>query len=149
VIGAVVSAVASWQVADAMRILCGHAAEVRGRITTMDVWGGAVRQIDAPERDADCPACGRGEFPYLEELARPAATLCGRNAVQIQERARPMDLGELKRRLEPLGQVRANEFALRFVLAPYEMTIFPDGRAIVKGTNDTAVARGLYAKYVG
>jgi adenylyltransferase/sulfurtransferase len=85
----------------------------------------------------------------LEDLARPAATLCGRNAVQIQERARPMDLGELKARLEPLGEVRANEFALRFVLAPYEMTIFPDGRAIIKGTSDTAVARGLYAKYVG
>jgi adenylyltransferase/sulfurtransferase len=85
----------------------------------------------------------------LEELARPAATLCGRNAVQIQERARPIDLGELQTRLAPLGEVRANEFALRFVLAPYEMTIFPDGRAIIKGTSDTAVARSLYAKYVG
>jgi adenylyltransferase/sulfurtransferase len=149
VIGPVVSAVASLQVAAALQILCGHAAELRPRITTMDVWGGPIRQIDAPERDPECPACGRGEFPYLEELARPAATLCGRNAVQIQERARPMDLGELKARLEPLGEVRANEFALRFVLTPYEMTIFADGRAIIKGTSDTAVARGLYAKYVG
>jgi adenylyltransferase/sulfurtransferase len=150
VIGAVVSAVASWQVAGALMILCGQAAEVPARITTMDVWGGGtIRQIDAPERDPDCPACGRGEFPYLEELARPAATLCGRNAVQIQERARPMDLGELQTRLAPLGEVRANAFALRFVLAPYEMTIFPDGRAIIKGTSDTAVARSLYAKYVG
>ena len=150
VIGAVVSAVASWQVAGALMILCGQAAEVPARITTMDVWGGGtIRQIDAPERDPDCPACGRREFPYLEELARPAATLCGRNAVQIQERARPMDLGELQTRLAPLGEVRANAFALRFVLAPYEMTIFPDGRAIIKGTSDTAVARSLYAKYVG
>ena len=150
VIGAVVSAVASWQVAGALMILCGHAAELRARITTMDMWGGGtIRQIDAPERDPDCPACGRREFPYLEELARPAATLCGRNAVQIQERARPMDLAELQTRLAPLGEVRANEFALRFVLAPYEMTVFPDGRAIIKGTSDTAVARSLYAKYVG
>src|ERR1035441_1369943 len=62
VIGAVVSAVASWQVADAMRILCGHAAAVRARITTMDVWGGPIRQIDAPERDPDCPTCGRREL---------------------------------------------------------------------------------------
>jgi adenylyltransferase/sulfurtransferase len=150
VIGAVVSAVASWQVAGALMILCGHPSEVRARITTMDVWGGGiVRQIDAPERDPDCPACGRREFPYLQELARPAATLCGRNAVQIQERPRPLDLAELQTRLAPLGEVRANEFALRFVLAPYEMTIFPDGRAIIKGTSDTAVARSLYAKYVG
>ena len=75
--------------------------------------------------------------------------LCGRNAVQIHERERPIDLAALKARLEPLGKVRANEFALRFFAAPYEMTVFPDGRAIVKGTSDTGVARSLYARYVG
>ena len=76
-------------------------------------------------------------------------SLCGRNAVQIHERSAPLDLGELNRRLTPLGPVRVNEFALRFFPAPYEMTIFPDGRAIVKGTTDVGVARSLYAKYVG
>jgi adenylyltransferase/sulfurtransferase len=69
--------------------------------------------------------------------------------VQIHERTRPLDLIELRSRLETLGEVRANEFALRFFPAPYEMTIFPDGRAIVKGTQDTGVARSLYARYVG
>jgi adenylyltransferase/sulfurtransferase len=69
--------------------------------------------------------------------------------VQIHERERPIDLLELKARLEPLGEVRANEFALRFFTAPYEMTVFPDGRAIIKGTSDTGVARSLYARYVG
>ena len=69
--------------------------------------------------------------------------------MQIHERERPIDLVELKARLEPLGEVRANEFALRFFAAPYEMTVFPDGRAIVKGTSDTGVARSLYARYVG
>jgi adenylyltransferase/sulfurtransferase len=76
-------------------------------------------------------------------------TLCGRNAVQVHERPRPIDLGELQARLEPLGLVRANEFALRFQIEPYELTIFPDGRAIVKGTSDEGVARSLYARYVG
>ena len=75
--------------------------------------------------------------------------LCGRNAVQVHERERPIDLVELQARLEPLGEVRANEFALRFCIAPYEMTVFPDGRAIVKGTSDAGVARSLYARYVG
>jgi adenylyltransferase/sulfurtransferase len=75
--------------------------------------------------------------------------LCGRNAVHIHERARPIDLAELGERLEKLGVVRANEYALRFVAEPYEMTIFPDGRAIVKGTSDTGLARSLYARYVG
>ncbi|MGH9665353.1 MAG: hypothetical protein ACRD9L_13100 [Bryobacteraceae bacterium] len=69
--------------------------------------------------------------------------------MQIHERARPLDLRQLAERLEPVGTVRANEFALRLTVAPYELTIFPDGRAIVKGTTDTGVARGLYAKYVG
>jgi molybdopterin-synthase adenylyltransferase len=75
--------------------------------------------------------------------------LCGRNAVQISGPARPIDLAALQLRLEPLGQVRANEYALRFFAAPYELTVFPDGRAIVKGTNDTGLARSLYARYIG
>jgi adenylyltransferase/sulfurtransferase len=76
-------------------------------------------------------------------------SLCGRNAVQIHERARPLDLRELAGRLAPLGLVRANEFALRFEIPPYLLTIFPDGRAIVKGTTDVGVARSLYARYIG
>ena len=76
--------------------------------------------------------------------------LCGRNAVQIRQmEARALNLAELKKRLAPLGVVSGNEFLVRFELAPFELTIFPDGRAIVKGTDDPAVARGLYAKYVG
>jgi adenylyltransferase/sulfurtransferase len=149
VLNAIVSAVASLQVADALKILSGHPDLVRGRLTTIDIWDGGIRQIEGPARDAECPTCARREFPYLEESHRPPATLCGRNAVQIHDRERPIDLVELKARLEPLGEVRANEFALRFFVAPYEMTVFPDGRAIVKGTSDTGVARSLYARYVG
>jgi len=149
VLNAIVSAVASIQVADALKILCGCASQVQPRITTMDVWYGGIRQIDGPARDPDCPTCGRREFSYLEERRRPPVTLCGRDAVQVHERERPIDLAELEARLEPLGDVRANEFALRFRIAPYEITIFPDGRAIVKGTSDEGVARSLYARYVG
>jgi adenylyltransferase/sulfurtransferase len=139
--------VASIQVADALRILTG--ADLRARITTLDLWKGGIRQIDAPARDPDCPTCARGEFPYLEDVRRPPESLCGRNAVQISGGTRPIDLAALKVRLEPLGVVRANEYALRFLAAPYELTVFPDGRAIVKGTSDTGIARSLYARYVG
>jgi adenylyltransferase/sulfurtransferase len=69
--------------------------------------------------------------------------------VQIHERSRPVDLEELRSRLAPLGEVRANEFALRFFLPPYEITVFPDGRAIIKGTTDTGLAHSLYARYIG
>src|SRR5581483_9284570 len=149
VLNVIASLVASYQVADAMKILCGHADRVAARITTMDIWEGKTRQIDTPPRDPDCPTCALRQFSYLEESRRAPARLCGRNAVQIQERLQALDLAELKERLAPLGEVRANEFALRFFVAPYEMTVFPDGRAIIKGTSDTGVARSLYARYVG
>jgi adenylyltransferase/sulfurtransferase len=149
VLNAVISAVASLQVADALKLLSGRPEKVRARISTIDVWEGTLRQIDAPERDVDCPCCARREFPFLEERDLPPVTLCGRNAVQIRGRERPVDLQELRERLLPLGQVSANEFALRFSKNGYEMTLFPDGRAIIKGTSDTGVARSLYAQYLG
>ena len=117
--------------------------------TTIDLWNGGVRQTDVPDRDPACPSCGRNEFPYLDEAHRSPVTLCGRNAVQVHERSRSIDLPELGDRLRPLGEVRANDFALRFLTPPSELTIFADGRAIVKGTSDPAVARSLYARYVG
>jgi adenylyltransferase/sulfurtransferase len=149
VLNVITSIVASYQVADGLKILCGRPDLVQKRITTIDIWQGTTRQIEIPLRDPDCPACGRREFPYLEETRRTSARLCGRNAVQIQERLQTLDLAELKSKLERLGEVRANEFALRFFLAPYEMTVFPDGRAIIKGTSDTGVARSFYARYIG
>ncbi len=149
VLNVIASLVASYQVADALKILCGRADLVEARITRVDLWQGGTRQTDAPPRDPDCPTCARGEFPYLDESRREPVTLCGRNAVQIHECVTHIDLAELKGRLERLGEVRANEFALRFLTAPYEMTIFPDGRAIIKGTGDPGVARSLYARYVG
>ncbi len=149
ILNAVVAAVAAMQVGDALRVLCGQADAVRARITTVDVWSGTVRQVEGPARDPECPTCGRREFSYLEGRRRAPAILCGRNAVQIQERPRAIDLQELGARLRVLGEVRANEYAVRFRAEPYELTIFADGRAIVKGTSDAAVARSLYARYVG
>jgi len=113
------------------------------------VWEGGIRQIDGPPPDPDCPTCARREFPYLEESARPPVRMCGRDAMQVREREGPIDLEELRARLEPLGEVRSSEFALRFLIPPYELTVFPDGRAIIKGTSDPGVARSLYARYVG
>jgi molybdopterin/thiamine biosynthesis adenylyltransferase len=147
VLNSITAAIAAIQVADALRWLCTGSLEPR--LTTLDVWNGGVRQIALPARDPQCPTCALGQFPYLEGERCAPISLCGRNAVQIHERARPLDLQELKIRLAPLGEVRANEFGLRFFCRPYEMTIFPDGRAIVKGTTDTGLARSLYAKFVG
>jgi adenylyltransferase/sulfurtransferase len=149
VLNTVPSVVGSLQSADAIRILCGRADELSPRITTLDLWTGVIRQLRQPDRDPQCLACGQRRFVHLEGAGRAPVSLCGRNAVQIHERARPIDLQLLKQALAPLGEVRANEFALRFFPSPYEMTIFPDGRAIIKGTNDVGLARSLYARYVG
>jgi len=147
VLNAVTAAVASLQVAAGMRILTGQ--EPPRRITSIDVWTGVIRQLDQPPPAPSCPACGLRDFRHLRGEGRPPISLCGRNAVQIHERRRPVNLSELRRALEPLGEVRANEFALRFFVEGYEITVFPDGRAIIKGTQDVALARSLYARYVG
>jgi adenylyltransferase/sulfurtransferase len=149
VLNTITAVIAALQTADALKILAGRMDSVRARLTTVDVWEGGIRQIEQPTPDPDCPACGARDFEYLEGRRRAPVSLCGRNAVQIHERARPLDLAQLQAALLPLGEVRANEFALRFVTGPYEMTIFPDGRAIVKGTTDIGLARSLYARYVG
>jgi adenylyltransferase/sulfurtransferase len=149
VLNALTGAIASLQVAEAIKILSGRADCVTARITTLDVWSGTIRQVDQPARDPECPACGRRDFTYLHGERRAPVSLCGRNAVQIHEPSRLIDLASLKQRLSPLGDVRANEFALRFFAAPFEMTVFADGRAIIKGTTDPGVARSVYARYVG
>ncbi len=147
VLGSITAVIASLQVSEALKILCG--VEPSRKITTVDLWSGEIRQVEQPGPQQHCPACGSREFPYLKGKRRAPVSLCGRNAVQIHERARPVDLKELAERLAPLGAVRANEFALRFETAPYLLTVFPDGRAIVKGTTDVGVARSLYSRYIG
>jgi molybdopterin/thiamine biosynthesis adenylyltransferase len=147
VLNPVTSLVASLQCAEATKIIAG--VKPAQRITTIDIWTGLIRQVQQPSRDPECRACADHNFEYLNASRRTPISLCGRNAVQIHERTRPLDLAALRRSLEPLGDVRANEFALRFFPEPYEMTVFPDGRAIIKGTTDVGVARSLYARYVG
>lgn len=149
VLSTITTLIGALQVTAAIQILSGHVDQVPRRLTTVDVWTGAIRQIAQPARDPECRVCGKRNFQYLDGDRRAPISLCGRNAVQIHERMRPVDLAELSRQLSPLGQVRANEFALRFFVEPYEMTVFPDGRAIIKGTQDPGVARSLYARYVG
>ena len=101
-------------------------------------------------RNPQCRACVRHDFAYLDGEAQAEVTLCGRDSVQIHERSRALDLAELALRLRPVVEdVRHNDFLIRFRVAPYEMTVFADGRAILKGSKDPAVARSLYARYLG
>jgi adenylyltransferase/sulfurtransferase len=149
VIGAAPLAVAAIQSAEAIKLLLGKYSELSGRLVSFDVWTGRFQAIQVA-RDPNCRACARREFIYLEGDVQPHLTLCGRESVQIHERGRALDLPALGRRLKPtVSDVRHNEFLLRFRVPPYEVTVFADGRAIIKGTRDASVARSLYARYIG
>ena len=148
VLASTTATVASLQVAAGLRLLVGWPDFVC-HIQTLDVWNGTGKQMSAGVADSDCRACARREFTYLEGQQRKPVSLCGRNAVQLHENARPLNLPELAMRLSALGEVRVNEFALRMSMPKYQLTLFPDGRAIVKGTTDVGVARSLYARLVG
>jgi adenylyltransferase/sulfurtransferase len=122
--------------------------QMRRSLLCEDLWWSDRAEIPAQAARADCPCCAKREFPYLRGQNLPRITLCGRNSVQIHEQRRTLDLSQLEQRLAMQGKVRSNGFALRFWREPYELTIFSDGRAIVKGTTDVGVARSLYARFV-
>jgi adenylyltransferase/sulfurtransferase len=151
VLGSIVGVVASLQVAEALKIVSGNRDRVSRRMTVLDVWDGRLDTIDLPARDPGCPCCGRREFAYLEgALGSDTASLCGRNAVQIRRRdGRGLDLEEVGRRLASVGALETNRFLLRARIDAYDLTVFADGRAIIGGTTDPAVAKSIYARYIG
>jgi molybdopterin/thiamine biosynthesis adenylyltransferase len=149
VLGSIVNLIASLEAAEAMKLLAGREEVLHGRLLSCDVWSGRFQSIHVA-RNPDCRACARREFTYLDGEAQPHITMCGRDSVQIHERNRVLDLAALRARLaSTAADVRHNEFLIRFRVPPYEMTVFADGRAILKGSKDPAVARSLYARYIG
>jgi adenylyltransferase/sulfurtransferase len=149
VISPAVSWAAAIQVTEALKILMGRQQELHGAMLAYDIWTNQFQEV-RPRRDPQCRVCGAREFAYLNRTGPKHIGLCGRDSVQIHPAtSRQLDLAELKTRLEKFGRVRSNEFLLIFSVDAYELTIFPDGRAIVKGTHDPAVARSAYAKYIG
>jgi adenylyltransferase/sulfurtransferase len=151
ILNSAVNVVASIAATEAMKLLVGGAAveQLRRTLWSFDVWSNQHAEISAAKPRAGCRACGKQDFIHLAGEGRPHITMCGRNSVQIHERARPIDFAAMRQRLEIHGVVRHNEFVLKFWHEPYEMTLFPDGRAIIKGTTDTGLARSLYARFVG
>ncbi|MGA8153201.1 MAG: ThiF family adenylyltransferase [Terriglobales bacterium] len=149
ILNSAVNLAASIAATEALKFLVGAEDKLRRTLLSFDLWQNERAEVAAGKPRAGCRTCDRQEFPHLAGEGRPHITLCGRNSVQIHERERPVDLAEMSERLRPHGTVRHNSFVLKFWHEPYEMTLFPDGRAIIKGTSNTAVARSLYARYVG
>ena len=158
VLGPAVSIIANFQVAEALKILSGNFDRVCPTMLNIDLWTNTVTQLkmNGIRESGDCPCCRHRNFEFLEGKAGSnAVSLCGRDAVQLTHKRKDeeLNLGEIASRLREHGPVRVNEFMVRAELSDngktYELTLFADGRAIIKGAVDPKVARGVYAKYVG
>jgi len=155
ILGPVVSMVASHQAMEAIKILTGHLEVLDRRLLSFDAWTGRTARIDVRKafEQGDCPCCKRGQFVYLEgKRGSRTVTLCGRNAVQVLPgHGMVVDLAALAARLKPVakGEPRFNPLLLKVLVDCYELTVFADGRALIKGTNKAEEARTVYARYLG
>jgi adenylyltransferase/sulfurtransferase len=153
VLGPAVAVIASLEAIEAIKLLSGAFEAINRDLIMIDVWDWTFRQLKVAGLlgKVDCPCCKHRRFEWLEgDMGSHTTTLCGRNAVQVAtRRGEPLDFPEMALRLQSLGEIRHNAYMLRFATEGYEFTVFPDGRAIIKGTNDIAKARTLYAQFVG
>jgi len=153
VLGPAVSVIASFEAVEAIKLLSGAHDALNTELIMIDIWDWTFRRLKVAglKGKVDCPCCCQRKFDWLDgSLGSHTTTLCGRNAVQIAtRRSEPLNFPEMASRLASLGDVRHNNFMLRFQTEGHEFTVFPDGRAIIKGTNDIAKARTLYAQFVG
>jgi adenylyltransferase/sulfurtransferase len=153
VLGPIVNIVASFQATEALKVLTGRMDAINRELIYVDVWDNVQRRIKIAPLfgKVDCPCCRRRKFEWLDGAQGSQTTsLCGRNAVQVSHRVpSKLNFEEMARHLELMGEVSYNRFLLKFNVESYEFTVFPDGRAIIKGTSDEDKARTLYAKYVG
>lgn len=151
VIQPIISSISAIQTTEAIKILVESFDALHNSLLQVDIWQNDWRKIRMGAPNPNCKTCGQRMFEYLDaDVSEFAAVLCGRDAIQIASPGKAeIDLVGLAARLTPLGEVKQNEYLVRFLIDGYEMTIFQDSRAIIKGTDDVSAARGLYAKYVG
>ena len=151
VIMPIVATVAATQVSEALKIIVGDFDALHGSLMQFDVWANDRQRIRLRAANPDCKCCGQRIYEFLDaENQEAAAVLCGRDAVQIApSKPTKMNLERLAANLRNIADVKRNEYLVRFCVDEKEVTVFADGRAIVKGTDDVSIARVLYARYVG
>ena len=151
VIMPIIATVSATQVTEAIKILVGDLDSLHRSLIQFDVWQNDRQKISLGEPNADCKTCGQHIYEFLDADAQEfSAVLCGRNAVQIAPpKPTQIDLALLAEKLKLLGDVKQNECLVRFTTGENEVTVFQDARAIIKGTDDIAAARSIYAKYIG
>ncbi len=149
VLGPIVGLLGSISAGEAIKLLTGG-GEINRGLLNVDLWDNTFETFMLAGRDSGCPACGRDEYRFLDaEMGSRSAVLCGRNAVQVNNPAAVIDLPSIAKRLEAIGEVKQNPHLVRVWIETYEISLFPDGRAIIKGTEDPELARSIYARYIG
>lgn len=147
ILGPVPAALAALQAVMAIQVLIGSTDLVPGRLLRLDLWAGQA-ETTRVERAADCPCCGKRRFEFLAQPSR-TSTLCG-DAVQVLPRWRgSLNLDGLAARLAPLGKARVQGGVLIATIEGAQLTVFADGRALVKGVADPNRAQTLYDRYIG
>jgi hypothetical protein len=121
-----------------------------GDLLVIDAWRPEIQRVHVA-RKMDCPTCGKGEREFLgAKRAQILASLCGSDTVSLDPLHRGrVDLEGISRRLAMLGTVRNVGSVLVADVEGHHVTLFPDGRALIRGVKDEAAARAVYAKYVG
>jgi adenylyltransferase/sulfurtransferase len=150
VIMPIINVVSAVQVTETLKLITGRVEDLHGSLMQFDVWRNEWRRIGTGTPRPDCPTCGLALYETLSYAAEGAAVLCGRDAIQISplQPAR-INFSSLAEKLRRLGEVKFNEYLLRFKTGEFELTVFQDARSIIRGTNEIATARSLYAKYIG
>jgi len=153
ILGPAAMTIASFASTEAIKFLSGNIEALSKTLFSINLWTREVKsfRLEGLRERADCKCCKRGEFEYLKgEQAARTTTLCGRNAVQISRSDKiKLDLKHLAEKLEKLGKVTHNRFMLQATIDSYFLTVFPDGRAIINGTNDISKAKTVYSKFIG
>lgn len=151
VIQPIISSISAIQTTEALKLLIGKSDDLHRSLMQIDIWNSDWRKMRLSERDPECPACGKGVFDFLDaENGDRSVVLCGRDAIQLSPpNETAVDLAALASKLSALCEVRQNEYLLRFSAEGVEVTLFSDGRAIFRGTDDITVAKTLYARYIG
>jgi molybdopterin/thiamine biosynthesis adenylyltransferase len=150
VIMPIISIVSAVQVSEALKLITGQLDALHGSLMQFDVWRNEWRRIGTGTPRNDCPTCALAVYETLSGVDEGAAVLCGRDAIQISpSQPTRINFSTLEQRLRRLGEVKFNEYLLRFKTGPFELTVFQDARSIIRGTDEIATARSLYAKYIG
>jgi molybdopterin-synthase adenylyltransferase len=150
VIMPIINIISAVQVSEALKLMTGQSDALHGSLMQFDVWQNEWRRIGTGSPRTDCPTCALAHYEALSHAQAGAAVLCGRDAVQISpSQPTRINFSILAEKLRRLGEVKFNEYLLRFKTGNFELTVFQDARSIIRGTDEIAIARSLYAKYIG